>query len=107
MTTLVRKKPCRHCLFTKNALGKPDNIKGSRIAVGMSRLPFRCHEHSERTVCCMDFRQRPELVEGPVEFTNRNGDRKSVFAHLPKAEQEKFSYGGKDYSESIFSDPSP
>jgi hypothetical protein len=97
MAIKVRKKPCRHCLFTKNALGTPEAVAGSRMDVQGSGKPFQCHEHSEAMVCCMDYRQQPDKVSGAVEMANYNGDLKAHFSQMPKAQMDEYSYLGIKY----------
>lgn len=89
----IRNKSCRHCLFTKNALGDKDMILEYRDAVcqNANKNPFQCHEHTERVVCAGLYARFPEVIQNPEKIFY-NGDKKSFFSNLPRQEMDKYEY---------------
>jgi len=87
----VRKKPCRHCLFTKHACVIEPAIQ--RAIALQSPKPFECHEHSDKVVCCGYYARLPDNVDNP-EKISYNGDLKSKFAQMTKVELNSWSVGG-------------
>lgn len=96
MKTKVRKKPCRHCLFTKNFLGEGADIEYQRsVAVSRNRM-FPCHEHScNEIVCHGAYRRVPDRLESSeIEFINYNGDLKHEFCQMTKEQRSKYRVKG-------------
>lgn len=92
----VRKKPCRHCLFTNNAVVDRSDIEYQRsITVSGAKL-FRCHEHSCKTVVCQGaYKRRADILETEeVEFISYNGDLKHKFSNMTKEEFSKYRVRG-------------
>lgn len=84
----VRKKPCRHCLFTKCHLGK--NIEELRGQALQAPKPFQCHEHTEQVICNGYYARIPENVPDPQKI-NYNGDLKSKFSQMSKPQQLEYN----------------
>lgn len=92
----VRKKSCRHCLFTNNAVVDRSDIEYQRsVAITGDRL-FRCHEHSCNTVVCQGaYKRRPDMLEPEeVELISYNGDLKHKFSNMTKEEFSKYRVNG-------------
>ena len=92
--TKVRKKPCRHCLFTKHAATDHSNLAEQRAQVLFYDKQFICHEHSCNTVMCASHAaKRPALAIG-LEKVGYNGDLKHHYSNMTKEERSKFSVNG-------------
>lgn len=91
----IRKKPCRHCLFTNNAVVDRSDIDYQRsVAVSGDRL-FRCHEHSCNTVICQGaYKRRADIPEPEVEFISYNGDLKHKFSNMTREEFSRYRVSG-------------
>jgi hypothetical protein len=101
MKKKVRKKPCRHCLYTKNHLGDPVCISEIRGRAAENPTGFKCHEHSEPVICCMWARNKGlgnEHTQDPVlnyrEMISENGDLKSKFSNLTREQMNQYTIGG-------------
>lgn len=94
----VRKKSCRHCLFTKHAVVNHSTLPEQRAEVLSLGKPFICHEHSCNTVMCAGQAARlPELALG-MEKISYNGDLKHKFSQMTKEQRNAYSVNGMSRS---------
>ncbi len=91
----IRKKPCRHCLFTKNAVVDHSTLSEQRALALSSNEIFKCHEHSCGTIACSSayVRQPDRFVPEEVEYVNHNGDLKHFYSNMTKEERNKYTVG--------------
>lgn len=89
----VRKKPCRHCLFTKHAVVDRNTLIQQRDIILSSDRPFQCHEHSDKVMCASQAVKRSDLSKG-MEIIHCNGDLKHKYSNMTKEERNKYTVGG-------------
>jgi hypothetical protein len=89
---LIRKKPCRHCLFTKNHVGSSEDIEHVRGVINSNTGVFMCHEHSAAVVCC-SYASKHGIKGRKVA---ENGDLKPKYSNMSRKELDSCTIQPKE-----------